>query len=385
MGHFIPLCGKIKPSSLYERESEQINCSACLVAMSDVEAYDRFNATQDGEILPQTDMDRLVEANRNLPVSDAAPTVLDGSEWESELSGDRELTPLTPELIKAAQQVAKGWKHYREVCEQDGFARASLNMAAKVLADLIGYTGTDFTVRREVMGIAAQHILARAAQNQADVDANTAPVEHCAGCGAKLGLDGVHYTDCRTVPYTRQPKAAHARHAAYVASIVVASNCAICGPRDEAACGSCYPADPDGSAKVVARRADAHSGATDGQCDICAETPCDGHTVEGLGSYEPDFRGLFRDMSEAHAALEAHKSEVCQATEYQYAGFPDEPGIASAHGAIHPFAEQWDGGKGFYDSMASLKPVVDSTPQATPMRGARKTKGSKGKRRNARW
>ena len=56
-------------------------------------------------------------------------------------------------------------------------------------------------------------------------------------------------------------------------------------------------------------------------------------------------------------AVEAHKSQVYRATEYQYAGFPDEPGIASAHGPVPPFAEQWDGGREFYDSMASPPPV----------------------------
>lgn len=46
-------------------------------------------------------------------------------------------------------------------------------------------------------------------------------------------------------------KGAAKRHAEYLASIVIASNCGICGPRPSAACGSCYPADATGQALVT--------------------------------------------------------------------------------------------------------------------------------------
>lgn len=41
-------------------------------------------------------------------------------------------------------------------------------------------------------------------------------------------------------------KRAHAAHDAYLASIVITSNCHVCGPRDAMGCGHCYPADANG-------------------------------------------------------------------------------------------------------------------------------------------
>jgi hypothetical protein len=98
--------------------------------------------------------------------------------------------------------------------------------------------------------------------------------------------------------------------------------------------------------------------------------------IEADGSRKkPEVANVRLTAAEAHAAIEAHKSEVYRATEYPYAGFPDEPGIRSAHGAIPPFAQQWDGGKRFYDSTAFQDAAPAPIP--TPMRGARKSRVSK--------
>ena len=53
-------------------------------------------------------------------------------------------------------------------------------------------------------------------------------------------------------PVSSRPYGAQYRQAAYEASIVIAWNCGLCGPRESAGCGVCCPADSAGNRIVLA-------------------------------------------------------------------------------------------------------------------------------------
>src|SRR5688572_12490304 len=298
LGHFIPLCGKVKPSSLYERADVdahlgvEINCKACLVAASElaeagateVMVGSRVTVAHDGpgtvvsvegpDISVRVDSDGTVVSCDEYDIEPMGHSVVSPNEWEAELlatpvvladPGCADEENMTHEAIDAqlsaeaaslpdgldaarpqdaTRATAKGHKIYSHL--RFVYYGRGKSAAAQGIAAYIAIGGGLITVYRH------------ADNSRVDTFGSAMkfwalPMRSLTEAEKQIIIEDYRAETARIRAAReaagRPAKNAELRHDAYLASIVVASNCATCGPRDAKICGWCYDANSDGSRK----------------------------------------------------------------------------------------------------------------------------------------